>query len=353
MRAKRSKKYRKLMHQYELTFGFREPYQVLVDSHCLQSVYNFKMDLVPALERTVQGKVKPFVTKCSLAAMMAMMASQTPKQETTHSHHPQRQFRPPQLPPPTILPLRYCSHNADSTPIDEAECLLSLLSPSSDAKKKNKEHYILATADPAPVAAPQQEQKRKRPHWMQAQEVQQQQPQGQRYNLRRDARQIPGVPIIYVKRSVMILEPMSEPSSGIREGFERGKLRSGFVEGATVTGKRKRDADGEGDGEGDTGGAEEGGDGEGEWVEVKRKKVKGVNPLSAKKPKKKESRPADKSEKAKKRTKTGDGDAKADAGEKKEETGEHTKSRRKRRHKKKADGGDENDADTPIMETEI
>lgn len=29
MRAKRSKRYRKLMHQYELTFGFREPYQVL------------------------------------------------------------------------------------------------------------------------------------------------------------------------------------------------------------------------------------------------------------------------------------------------------------------------------------
>lgn len=29
MRAKRSKKYRKLMHQYELAFNFREPYQVL------------------------------------------------------------------------------------------------------------------------------------------------------------------------------------------------------------------------------------------------------------------------------------------------------------------------------------
>ena len=35
MRAKRSKKYRKLMHQYELTFGFREPYQVLGIDHCL------------------------------------------------------------------------------------------------------------------------------------------------------------------------------------------------------------------------------------------------------------------------------------------------------------------------------
>lgn len=33
MRAKRSKKYRKLMHQYELTFGFREPYQVLGMAH--------------------------------------------------------------------------------------------------------------------------------------------------------------------------------------------------------------------------------------------------------------------------------------------------------------------------------
>jgi U3 small nucleolar RNA-associated protein 23 len=92
MRAKRSKKYRKLMNQYELTFGFREPYQVLgkkdfligglksqvavdietereladcdkllriVDSNFLRSVYSFKMDLIPALERTLQGKVKP------------------------------------------------------------------------------------------------------------------------------------------------------------------------------------------------------------------------------------------------------------------------------------------------------
>ena len=35
MRAKRSKKYRKLMHQYELTFGFREAYQVLGMSHSI------------------------------------------------------------------------------------------------------------------------------------------------------------------------------------------------------------------------------------------------------------------------------------------------------------------------------
>ena len=29
MRGKRSKQYRKLMEQYSMTFGFREPYQVI------------------------------------------------------------------------------------------------------------------------------------------------------------------------------------------------------------------------------------------------------------------------------------------------------------------------------------
>lgn len=59
MRGKRAKQYRKLMHQYALTFQFREPYQVLVDAQIIQDAARFKMDLVGGLERTVQGKVKP------------------------------------------------------------------------------------------------------------------------------------------------------------------------------------------------------------------------------------------------------------------------------------------------------
>ncbi|EGE01743.1 hypothetical protein TEQG_00787 [Trichophyton equinum CBS 127.97] len=337
MRAKRSKKYQKLMRQYELTFGFRAPYQVLVDSHFLQSVYNFKMDLVPALERTVQGKVKPFITKCTLAAIMD---SQSPRKDTGHA---QRQLRPPQLPPPTTLPLRYCSHNEDSTPIDEEECLLSLLSPSPNPDtKKNKEHFILATADPVPETTTQPDQKRKLPHWMQAQEgPQQRQQPGQKYHLRRDARQIPGVPIIYVKRSVMILEPMSEPSSNIREGFEEGKLRSGFIEPATTTGKRKRATDGD----------EEKDEDGGEWVEVrKKKKVKGVNPLSMKKPKQR-TQTVPKPKKADENTAKGDNDIDKIA----DGASEQSKPKRKRRHKKKAEptDGAEKDSDTPIADTEI
>jgi U3 small nucleolar RNA-associated protein 23 len=47
------------MHQYEMTFGFREPYQVLVDAAMVQDAHRFKMDLPVALERTLHGKVKP------------------------------------------------------------------------------------------------------------------------------------------------------------------------------------------------------------------------------------------------------------------------------------------------------
>jgi U3 small nucleolar RNA-associated protein 23 len=81
MRGKRAKQYRKLMHQYGITFGFREPYQVLrmsvespshsvqnsmidpvrsiVDAQIIMDAARYKMDLVRGLERTLQGQVKP------------------------------------------------------------------------------------------------------------------------------------------------------------------------------------------------------------------------------------------------------------------------------------------------------
>ncbi|KAL2369453.1 hypothetical protein BDBG_04522 [Blastomyces gilchristii SLH14081] len=257
MRAKRSKKYRKLMHQYELTFGFREPYQVLVDSNFLRAVYSFKMDLVPALERTLHGKVKPFITKCSLAAVMASPSTQQYQQSIARPN-----ARPPQLPPPTILPLRYCSHNEDSKPIDEVDCLLSLLSPNAELKK-NKEHYILATADPEPTNS----------HTQKWKSIAATAPEPPTNYLRKGARQIPGVPIIYVKRSVMVLEPLSNSSEGVREGVERGKLKTGITK--VMPGKRKRADSEEGEDE----------DRSVATKEKKQKRVKGPNPLSVKKPK--------------------------------------------------------------------
>ncbi|KAL2798295.1 hypothetical protein BJX66DRAFT_322902 [Aspergillus keveii] len=296
--AKRSKKYRKLMHQYELAFGFREPYQVLVDSNLLRAVHSFKMDLLPALERTLQGQVKPLLTKCSLAEIM----KNQPTNPRTNN-----QVRPDFLPPPTTLPLRHCSHNEDSTPIDEASCLLSLLSPLADVKR-NKEHYILATSDPPTPKESNsgQEAGKKRKRDPAVEEGFQAIRRAQA--LRRGARSIPGVPIVYVKRSVMILEPMSSPSEGVREGVEQDKFRVGLNKDA---GKKT----------------------EGERKKKKEIKKKEPNPLSVRKPKK---RADDDAGSKRKDVSRGEArDQKGDEPEKATEDGDSApKAKRRRRHHK-------------------
>lgn len=59
MRGKRSKQYRKLMHQYELSFNFHVPYQVLIDADMIKDTFRFKMNLPLFLERTLHGQIKP------------------------------------------------------------------------------------------------------------------------------------------------------------------------------------------------------------------------------------------------------------------------------------------------------
>ena len=74
------------MQQYGLTFGFREPYQVLgerllrtlgcrsfadiwtyaVDAQMIQDADRFQMDLVGGLERTLHGKIKPSMSELAL-----------------------------------------------------------------------------------------------------------------------------------------------------------------------------------------------------------------------------------------------------------------------------------------------
>ncbi|ODM15270.1 hypothetical protein SI65_09211 [Aspergillus cristatus] len=314
MRAKRSKKYRKLMHQYELAFNFREPYQVLVDSNFLRATHSFKMEIIPALERTLQGKVKPLLTKCSLAAVMASQ----PINPRTNAP-----YRPDHLPPPTVVPLRHCSHNEDDTPIDENDCLLSLFSPSPDSNsKKNKEHYILATADPQSpekvVASTQGDHKKKKRAEMDAVEAVR-----KSRALRAQTRAIPGVPIVYVKRSVMVLEPMSVQSEGVRDGFEQGKFRVGLGEESSL-GKRKRDGEG---------------GGEGEAKKKKNKKVKGPNPLSVKKPKKREQPAAQGKKHEQKPVQKPKESEGGDAPEQKEGDSSAPKPKRRRRHHSKKEGG--------------
>ncbi|KAG1757392.1 Fcf1-domain-containing protein [Suillus lakei] len=66
MRQKRAKTYRKLMHLYSMSFGFRQPYQILVDSEMCQIAIDAKLDLIKQFSTVLQGNVKPMITQCCM-----------------------------------------------------------------------------------------------------------------------------------------------------------------------------------------------------------------------------------------------------------------------------------------------
>lgn len=148
---------------------------------------------------------------------------------------------------------RRCNHHVLDEPLSTLECYNSVIDPKNSHTNKNR--YIVASQDD---------------------------------DVRRHCRGIKGVPLVFVKRSVMVMEPMAAGSVKAREGMEREKFRSGLkTRGIGLIGKRKRDED---DGDAVTGeGQEAKSMTESEERAGKKKKVKGPkgpNPLSVKRPKK-------------------------------------------------------------------
>jgi len=144
---------------------------------------------------------------------------------------------------------RRCGHRPDEypEPLSELECIKSVVDPKDS--KHNKNRYVVASQD---------------------------------INIRKAMRAVLGTPLIYINRSVMIMEPMAGATAGARDIEERKKFRSGLQRGSEPQDlKRKRD---------------EGGDGgisSTEAMEPHAKKMnglgkgpKGPNPLAVKKPKK-------------------------------------------------------------------
>ena len=148
---------------------------------------------------------------------------------------------------------RRCNHHVLDEPLSTLECFNSVLDPKNSHTNRNR--YVIASQDE---------------------------------DVRRYCRGIKGVPLVYVKRSVMVMEPMAAGSVNAREGMEKEKFRNGLkTRGTGLVGKRKRN---ENDGDAI---AREGQEAKsvtegGERAEKKRKVKgpKGPNPLSVKKPKK-------------------------------------------------------------------
>ncbi|EEB05252.1 rRNA processing protein [Schizosaccharomyces japonicus yFS275] len=184
MRQKRAKSYRKLMQTYHLFFGFREPYQVVVDADFLQDLNKSKMNVLAALTRTVQGKVKPMITQCCI--------SQLYKQGNAAASD---------IRLAKTFERRRCNHLDD--PKSPAECIQSIV----NINGKNKHRYVVATQDPEVRAA---------------------------------LRNIPGVPLIYMKRSVVILEPASPATVYYKRQREGQQMGMSQEEKDLLSGKTQR-----------------------------------------------------------------------------------------------------------------
>ncbi|KAH6917215.1 PIN domain-like protein [Coprinopsis sp. MPI-PUGE-AT-0042] len=165
MRQKRAKAYRKLMHLYSQFFGFRQPYQLLIDPETCKMAIENKFDLVKQLSTVAQGEVKPMITQCCIHALYLSGKSNQPAVDLAKTFE-----------------RRKCNHREAINPED---CLKDVVGDS------NKHRYVI---------------------------VAQSQP------LRNHLRKIPATPLIHINRSVMILEPPSDATLRAKHLLEEKNL---------------------------------------------------------------------------------------------------------------------------------
>lgn len=218
------------MQQYGLSFGFREPYQVLLDADIIRDADRFKMDLIGGLERTLNGKVKPMITQCSMRHLYESATEPGMSYVIENAKSYER---------------RRCGHLPSDypVPLSTQSCMTSVVDPKNSGN--NKHRYVVASQD---------------------------------LDVRKSMRELMGVPLIYIHRSVMIMEPMAGKTAENREKEELVKLRAG-VRPANGFLKRKRS---------DLHPEEDLKNGENKQIPTKKKAArgpKGPNPLSVKKPK--------------------------------------------------------------------
>ncbi|KAI3331967.1 Fcf1-domain-containing protein [Xylariaceae sp. AK1471] len=298
-RAKRSKQYKRLMSQYEMNFGFREPYQVLCDSQFLEAAIHSKMDISHVLKATLHGSTKLLITQCSMRWLYARKNEPGIGAVIEFAKE--------------MVERRRCGHHPSDypEPLKEIECLHSVVDPSS--KGVNKHRYVCALNDD---------------------------------EIRSSLRNVQVVPLLYIRRSVLIMEPASSNTIKARSRDEKAKFTAELKSPGV---KRKREQEGT-DVE-DNGQAKE--EAEQMKPEKKKKKTHGhkePNPLSVKK--KKEDKSRGKAEPPPKAAQAAEMEAvKPDNEAQLATTGEASKGKRRRKHKSKAAAAQGDDGDNTQMET--
>ncbi|CCC04902.1 hypothetical protein SMACR_04269 [Sordaria macrospora] len=180
--GKSRKAYKKLMRSFE-QLGFRQPYQLLLTSDIVLDTV--KLDVMNLFQKTLNTKdIKPMITQCCIRALYA-------KNKPGPDRDPNV---PAAIERAKTFERRRCGHMMDQDPLTERECMLSVVDPKG--KGENKFRYVVASND----------------EW-----------------LRHRLRSVVPTPLMYCRRSVMILEPMSDASQQIRDREERQKFKDGII----------------------------------------------------------------------------------------------------------------------------
>ena len=147
---------------------------------------------------------------------------------------------------------RRCNHHTVDQPLNTLECLQSVVDPKGS--KANKHRYVVASQDG---------------------------------NVRSLMRSVAGVPLVYINRSVMIMEPMTSATEDIRAKEERRKFWAGLKGKRGESGLLKRKRQDEHGSANPTGIGPDIGERGTTSTPKKRgtRGPKGPNPLSVKKPK--------------------------------------------------------------------
>ncbi|KAI8319020.1 hypothetical protein GQ54DRAFT_246755, partial [Martensiomyces pterosporus] len=210
MRVKRAKAYKKAMLVYQQTFGFREPYQILLGPDFILECVARKISMEADLDEVVQGPAKHLATWCTINEVRK--TSDSPEAIKAMKHFEKRR----------------CPHK---DPVSGIECIKEIMGG------ENKHNYCVAVQDA---------------------------------ELREKLRAIPGVPIIHVQRSVIVLERMPQEYRDLSKQQALEKMGATGTERTLLKTIKKKEREAK--------------------MEGRRKVVargpKGPNPLSVKKAKK-------------------------------------------------------------------
>ncbi|KAJ2698782.1 hypothetical protein FB645_005538 [Coemansia sp. IMI 203386] len=151
MRAKRAKAYRKAMHFYQQTFGFHEPYQVLMSPDFVLAAVEKKVDIKQAVQDALQGQVKFYITYCGICDVRK-----------------EGEFMAQAIAVSKTFEKRRCMHKE---PVSGTQCIDELMGG------ENKNNYCVAA---------------------------------QSDQLRAGLRAIAGVPVLHMQRNIVVLERMAQ-----------------------------------------------------------------------------------------------------------------------------------------------